>query len=180
MNTAKCKWNRKIVNLQALLKISKLKTPSDGTFLGRTSEEVFVLFSFCCLCSSFRFWSSFYCHLSILFIHILLFNIIPLSSVDYHQVFRPILYFQPSPSQSDSRHFHFQPFYYLLAAGATVLSGCFLLTGVFLPYAPSSTVLTQPVFIMFPWEPVVLSWTLQGFILTLETQTRPICLFDLQ
>ena len=28
-------------------------------------------------------------------------------SVDYRQVFRTILYFQPSPSQSDSRHFHF-------------------------------------------------------------------------
>ena len=43
----------------------------------------------------------------------------------------PILYFQPSPSQSDSRHFHFQPFRYLLTASATVLSGHFLPTGVF-------------------------------------------------
>ena len=31
------------------------------------------------------------------------FSVIPHSSVDYRQVFRPILYFQPSPSQSDSR-----------------------------------------------------------------------------
>ena len=36
-------------------------TPSDGTLLGRTSEEVFVVSSFCCWCSSFHFWSSFYC-----------------------------------------------------------------------------------------------------------------------
>ena len=60
-----------------------------------------------------------------------LFDIIPHPSVDYRQVFRPILYFQPSPSQSDSRHFHFQPFRYLLTASATVLSGHFLPTGVF-------------------------------------------------
>ena len=31
------------------------------------------------------------------------FNVIPLTSVSYRQVFRPILYFQPSSSQSDSR-----------------------------------------------------------------------------
>ena len=31
------------------------------------------------------------------------FSVIPQSSVDYRQVFRPILYFRPSPSQSDLR-----------------------------------------------------------------------------
>ena len=31
-----------------------------------------------------------------------------------------------------------------------------------------------------PWEPAVLPWSLQGFILILETQTQPICLFDSQ
>ena len=61
----------------------------------------------------------------------LLFDIIPHPSVDYRRVFTPILYFQPSPSQSDSRHFHFQPFRYLLAASATALSGHLLSTGVF-------------------------------------------------
>ena len=45
--------------------------------------------------------------------------------------FTPILCFQPSPSQSDSRHFHFHPFRYLLTASATVLSGRFLPTSVF-------------------------------------------------
>ena len=55
----------------------------------------------------------------------LLFDIIPHPSVDYRRVFTPILYFQPSPSQSDLRHFHFQPFRYLLTASATVLSGPF-------------------------------------------------------
>ena len=31
-----------------------------------------------------------------------------------------------------------------------------------------------------PWEPAVLPWSLQGFMLILEAQTRPICLFDSQ
>ena len=44
----------------------------------------------------------------------LLFDIIPHPSVDYRRVFTPILYFQPSSSQSDLRHFHFQPFQDLL------------------------------------------------------------------
>ena len=60
-----------------------------------------------------------------------LFDIIPHPSVDYHQAFRPILYFQPSPSKSDSQHFHFQPFRYVRTASATVLSGHFLPAGVF-------------------------------------------------
>ena len=54
--------------------------------------------SFCCCC-----YSSF---VDVLHSHFL-FDIIPHPSVDYRQVFRPILYFQPSPSHSDSRHFHF-------------------------------------------------------------------------
>ena len=48
----------------------------------------------------------------------------------------------------------------------------------FLPYAPSLAFylrLSRP-----PWEPAVLPWSLQGFILILKTQTRPICLFDSQ
>ena len=39
-----------------------------------------------------------------------LFSVIPYSSVDYRQVFRSILYFQPCPSQSDSRLYPTQPF----------------------------------------------------------------------
>ena len=35
----------------------------------------------------------------------LLFNVIPQPTVDYCRVFTPILYFQPSPSQSDLQHF---------------------------------------------------------------------------
>ena len=50
----------------------------------------------------------------------------------------------------------------------------------FLPYAPfqyfwHNLYLSRP-----PWELAVLPWGLQDFILILETQTRPICLFDSQ
>ena len=48
----------------------------------------------------------------------------------------------------------------------------------FLPYDPSSTFkarLQRP-----PWKPEVLPWSFQGFMLILETQTRPIYFFDWQ
>ena len=112
---------------------------------------------FCCCYSSF---------VNVFHLHFL-FDIIPHPSVDYHQVFRPILYFQLSPSQSDLQHFHFQPFHYLLTASATVLSGHFFLTFW------HNLLLSR-----LPWEPAVIPWNLQGFILILETQTRSICLFD--
>ena len=48
----------------------------------------------------------------------------------------------------------------------------------FLTYAPSQhfghhLLLSRP-----PWEPTVLPWSFQGFMLILKTQTWPICLFD--
>ena len=92
--------------------------------------------SFCCCYSSF---------VDVLHSHFL-FDIIPHPSVDYRQVFRPILCFQPSPLQSDSQYFHFQLFRYLLTASATVLSGHFLPTGVFyLTLLPD--ILARPAFI---------------------------------
>ena len=48
----------------------------------------------------------------------------------------------------------------------------------FLPYAALSTFYLR--LWTIPWEPEVLPWSLQGFILILKTQTRPICLFDSQ
>ena len=82
-------------------------------------------------------------------------------SVDYRRVFTPILYFQLSPSQSDLRHFHFQPFRYLLTASATVLSGHFLPTGVFYLTLLPDIFGTFPTFwhnlllSRFHWEPAV-------------------------
>ena len=83
-------------------------------------HQVLWCSSFCC-CSSF---------VNVLHSHFL-FDIIHHPSVDYRWVFTLILYFQSSPLQSDSRHFHFQPFRYLLIASATVLSGHFLPKDVF-------------------------------------------------
>ena len=55
--------------------------------------------------------------------------VIPQSLVDYHQVFKPILYFQPSPAQSDSRlHPTPPPFF---TVGATDLREHFSLSDVF-------------------------------------------------
>ena len=118
-----------------------------------------------------------FCRFSSFTFH-LLFDIIPHSSVDYRRVFTPNLYFQRRPSQGDSRHFQFQPFRYLLTASATVLSGHFLPTGVFylmVLHWHFNLHLSR-----LPWEPEVLPWSLQGFILILKIQTRPICLFDSQ
>ena len=74
------------------------------------------------------------------------FDIIPHPSVDSRRVFTPILYFQPSPSQNHSLHFHFQSFRYLLTASGTVLSGHFLPTAFF-TLRSFATFLAQPVFI---------------------------------
>ena len=50
----------------------------------------------------------------------------------------------------------------------------------FLPYAPSRHFWHNLLLSRLPWEPAVIPWNLQGFILILKTQTRPICLFDSQ
>ena len=41
-------------------------------------------------------------------------------------------------------------------------------------------ILAQSAFIRLPWELAVIPWNLQGFILVLEAQIQPICLFDSQ
>ena len=57
----------------------------------------------------------------------LLFDVILHLSVSYRRVFIPILYFQSSSSQSDSRHFHFNfSRLFFFTASATVLSGLYL------------------------------------------------------
>ena len=61
-------------------------------------------------------------------------SLTPHPSVSYRRVFTPILYFQSSSSQSDSRHFHFNlPGFFCrsLTASATVLRGRSLPTGAF-------------------------------------------------
>ena len=110
--------------LQDFCKLTK--TPSDGACL-REPPGGFCNFG-CC----------FYLTRGFLFIA---FDVIPQPSVRYRRVFTPILYFQPSSSQSESRHFHFNfsgLFRHSFTVIATVLRGNFLHTGVFylalLPY----------------------------------------------
>ena len=50
----------------------------------------------------------------------------------------------------------------------------------FLPYAPSRHFWHNLLLSRLPWEPAVIPWSLQGFILILKTQTRPIWFFDSQ
>ena len=82
--------------------------------------------SFCCCC-----YSSF---VDVLHSHFL-FDIVPQPS-DYRQVFRPILYFQPSPSQSDFRHFHFSIFQLSPYRERFSFEWAFFTHRRFLPYAP--------------------------------------------
>ena len=84
-------------------------------------------------------WSSFCCYSSFVdvFRSHFLFDIIPHPSVDYRQVFRPILYFQPSPSQSDSRHFHFSTIPLSSHRECYRFEWAFFAHRRFLPYVPS-------------------------------------------
>ena len=151
--------------------LSKVKISKRWYLFGRTPRR----FLWC--------WSSFYyCYSSFvdMFHSHFLSGIIPHPSVDYRQVFRPILYFQPSSWQSDSLHFYFQPFRYLLKASATVLSGHFLPTSVFYLTLLPDIFGTISFYQGFNGSWQLLSWKLQGFILILETQTRSFCLFDSQ
>ena len=66
-----------------------------------------------------------------------LFDIIPHPYVDYRQVFRPILYFQPSPSHSDSWHFHFSTIALSSYRERYGFEWTFFTHRRFLPYAPS-------------------------------------------
>ena len=86
----------------------RTKTPRNVTLLGRTSEEVFMmlLFFISFLYLHFIFDLHFVVVLHLFFLHShLLFDVIPHPFVDYRRVFTPLLYFQPSPSQSDSPQF---------------------------------------------------------------------------
>ena len=82
-----------------------------------------------------HFWSSICCCSSFVVFLYSSFSfqniIITHPSRDYRRVFAPTLYFQPGPLHSDSKHFQFQPFRYLLTASVTPLSGHLVPTGIF-------------------------------------------------
>ena len=125
---------------------------------------------FCCCCSSFVVF---------LYSHFL-FDIIPHPSVDYRQVFRPILHFQPSPSQSDSQHFHFSTIPLSSYHECYGFEWAFFTHRRFLPYTPFWHFGTTCFYQGFAESRQLLFWKLQRFILIFEIQTRPICLFDSQ
>ena len=104
------------------LEVDLTRTPSDVTLLWRTSSEVLVMSvvdlhfifvsSFCC-CSSFVDVSSFCCCSS----HRFSTSSLTLPWTILLPGFsHPILYFQPSPSQSVWRHFHFLTILFLAAS----------------------------------------------------------------
>ena len=126
--------------------------------------------SFCRCCSSFVVF---------LYSHFL-FDIIPHPSVDYLQVFKPILYSQPSPSQSDSWTFHCSTIPLSSYRKCYGFEWAFLTYRRFLPYTPSRHFGTTCFYQGFAGSRQLLSWKLQGFILILKTKIWPICLFDSQ
>ena len=109
-----------------------------------------------------------------------LFDIIPHPSVDYCQVFRRILYFQSRPSQSNLQHFHFSTIPLSSYCERYDFEWAFFTYRRFLHYAPSQYFGTTCFCQGFTGSRQLLFWKLQDFILILETQTRPICLFDSQ
>ena len=103
----------------------------------------------------FIFWSSFltfilllYLHLSMFFIHIsFTFQHHPSPFCGLSPGFYTHFILSAQPITEWLRYFHFQLFWYLLTASATVLIGPFYTHGHFLPYAPPPTFLAQPAFI---------------------------------
>ena len=83
-------------------------------------------------------------------LHSLLFDVIPHPSVSYRRVLTPILYCQPSSSQSDLRQFHFNiygPFLHSFIMSATVLIGHIFYPQAFFTLCSFPTILSQPAFI---------------------------------
>ena len=128
-------------------KIIKPKTPSDDTCLGKP-PEVFVMLIFILLLLLF-----FICRFSLF---TFFFDIIAHTSVDYRQVFRPILYFQLSPSQSDSRHFHFPTIPLSSYRERYGFEWTFFTHRQFLPYAPFQHFWHNMLLSRLPWEPAVI------------------------
>ena len=90
------------INVQKILLYMKYNYPSSRVIFFGEPPVRFLwcwLSSLFCCCSLFA--NVFHSHF--------LFDIILHPSADYRQVFTPMLYSKPSPLQSDSWQFHFQP-----------------------------------------------------------------------
>ena len=128
--------------------------------------------SFCCCC-----YSSFCCCCCSSFVDVFhshfLFNIIPQPSVDYRQVFRLILYFQPSPSHSDSRRFHFSTIPLSSYCESYGFEWAFFTHRHFLPYAPSQHFWHNLLLSRFHWQPAVTFLKVAGLHTDWSSKHRP-------
>ena len=107
----------------------------------------------------------------------LLFDIIPLLSVGYCQVYTQfILSAQPNAEWFATLSFSTIPRSSYRECYGFELT--FFIHRRFLPYASSPAFWLNQYLSRLPWEPAVLHWSLQGFILILKTQIWSICLFD--
>ena len=121
--------------------------------------------------------------LVVVVLHSLLFDVIPHPSVSYRRVFTPILYCQPSSSQSDLRQFHFNisgPFLHSFIMSATVLIGHTFYPQAFFTLCSFSTILSQPTFIKVSLGAGSSSLNFAGLYVDPQNTDPPIYLFDSQ
>ena len=121
--------------------------------------------------------------LVVVVLHSLLFDVIPHPSVSYRRVFTPILYCQPSSSQSDLRQFHFNisgPFLHSFIMSATVLIGHIFYPQAFFTLCSFSTILSQPTFIKVSLGAGSSSSNFAGLCVDPQNTDPPIYLFDSQ
>ena len=145
------------------------KTPSDSTFARENLQ-----WGFCDVSCSFIFLSSFCCCCSfVIVLHLFPgFTMSPALHPGFSDLWRP------PPTLSSSSPTTYGCIFFFTYRQRYGFEWAFFTHKRFLPYVPSLIFylhLSRP-----PWEPVALPWSLQGFMLILETQTRPTYLFDSQ
>ena len=126
--------------------------------------------SFCCCCSSFVVFLYF---VVVLYPFPGYFTMSPTLNPGFSDPWRPPPALNSTPTTFENLFF----FIYRVRYG---FEWAFFTHRRFLPYAPSRHFGTTCFHQGFPWEPVVIPSNLLGFILILERQTLPICLFDSQ
>ena len=121
-------------------------------------QEFFCDIACCCCFTSLE-----------VFLPSLLLDVISHSSVSYRRVFTPILYFQPSSSQSDSRYFHLTFLGFCITALPRVLR---FWAGIFYPQA-FFTLHSFPIFWHILWLRCGQEHPIQDLALCLPSQSCP-------
>ena len=169
-------------NFEIIFWNQKPKTPSDGTCLGEPLGGFCVVVHFWCCVSSFIFicwcFSFCWCCISIWFSGY--FAMSPALHSGFSDPWRP------PPALSSNLDYFWLPLLFHLPPALRFW------VGIFYPQA-FFTLCSFPTFLAhsqhfgttcfyqsFTGSQQLLFWKLQGFILILKTQTRPICLFDSQ